>query len=249
MTNSWLIRYGEIALKGQNRNYFEKLLVRNIKDCLKKNNIRSSKVIRVRGRIIVMSEENCETLKNVFGITSISPATKTEIEKIEETALRQYTKGSFRISAQRLTKEGSESSQDMNIRVGTFIVRNTAAKVNLKEPDVDIGIEIIEGQAYIFNKKIKAVGGLPIGCEGKVAVILEDKESIKAAYMMMRRGCNITLVEKKKINYDELKKYAYGSQIKVAKEVPADAKAVVTSENINNIKKRKYKQIIIRPLI
>lgn len=249
MTNSWLIRYGEIALKGNNRPYFEKLLVRNIRDCLKKNNIGYNNILRVRGRIIVFSEENCEVLKNVFGITSISQSTEVEIDKIEETALEYYTKGTFRISAQRITKESLENSKEINIKVGDYIVKKTGAKVKLKNPDVDIGIEIVNNRAYVFNKKINAVGGLPIGCEGKVAVILEDKDSIKAAYLMMRRGCNITLIEKKKINFNELKKYAYGAGIKVAKEVPEDAKAVVTSEKINDIKKRKYKQIVIRPLI
>lgn len=249
MTNSWLIRYGEVALKGQNRPYFEKLLVRNMKDCLKLNNVRYKEIMRVRGRIIVMSEENCEALKDVFGITSISPATRIGMDKIEETVLRYYTKGKFKISTQRVTKDGIESSQEVNIRVGSYVVKKTGAKVKLDNPDVDIGIEIINGDAYIFNKRIKAAGGLPLGSEGRIAVIMEDKNSIKAAYLMMRRGCNITLVEKKKINYDELNKYAYGGKIKVEKEVPADAKAVVTSEKLDKIKKRAYKQIVIRPLL
>ncbi|MFH1211086.1 MAG: THUMP domain-containing protein [archaeon] len=249
MTNSWLVRYGEIALKGGNRPHFEKLLVRNIKECLKRNNIAFSEVIRIRGRIIVMSENNCEVLKNVFGITSISPATKTELGRMEETAFKYYTKGTFRITAQRITKENIENSQDINIRIGSHIVGKTGAKVRLKNPDVNIGIEIINGHAYTFNKRIKAAGGLPTGSEGKVAVILEDEKSVKAAYLMMRRGCNITLIEKKKINYQELKKYAYGAGIKVAKEIPKDVKAIVTSETFNTLKNKKYKQIVIRPFL
>lgn len=249
MTNAWLIRYGEIALKGGNRPYFEKLLIRNMNDCLKKNNIKYKEMIRVRGRMIILSEENCEVLKNVFGITSISPATQTEIENIERTALKYYTKGSFRITAQRITKDTVESSQEINIKVGSYIVKETGAKVNLRNPDVEIGVEIINNKAYVFNKRIQAVGGLPVGCEGKVAVILENHDSVKAAYLMMRRGCKIILVEKKKINYDELKKYEYGTRIEVVKKIPEEAKAVVTSENLNNIKKIKYKQIVIRPLI
>jgi thiamine biosynthesis protein ThiI len=249
MTNSWIVRYGEIALKGNNRSYFERLLVNNIKQCLKRNNIKSCEIDRVRGRIIVISEENCEVLKNVFGITSISPATKTEIENIEETALKYYTKGTFRITSQRITKVGLEKSQDINIRVGSYIVNKRGAKVKLEKADVDIGIEIINEYAYIFNRKIKAVGGIPTGSEGKVAVILENEDSIKAAYLMMRRGCNITLIEKKKINYDELKKYAYGAGIKVSKEIPKDVKAVVTSESFDKIKKSNYRQIVIRPLL
>ncbi|MEM4266580.1 MAG: THUMP domain-containing protein, partial [Candidatus Nanoarchaeia archaeon] len=198
---------------------------------------------------IVNSQGNCEVLKNVFGITSISPATKTEYDKIAETAIKYYTKGSFKISTQRITKEGIESSHHINVRIGDYIVNKTGAKVKLNNPDVEIGIEIINDYAYVFNKKIKAVGGLPIGCEGKVAVLLEDKDSIKAAYMMMRRGCKIILVEKKKVRYEELKKYAYGTKIELVKEIPQDAIAVVTSEKLNKLKKRSFKQVVIRPLL
>ena len=249
MTDSWLIRYGEIALKGQNRNYFENLLIRNIKDCLKKNKIRYRTITKVRGRMIVFSEENCEVLKNVFGITSISPATQTELDRIGETSLKYYKGGSFRITTQRITKETKEGSQEINKKIGKYVVEKTGAKVKLKGADVDIGIELIKEKAYVFNKRIKAVGGLPLGCEGTAAVILENEDSLKAAYLMMKRGCKIILVEKKKINYDQLKKYSYGMEIKTAKKIPEDAKVVVTSENIGNIKKRRYKQVVIRPLI
>ncbi len=249
MTDSWLIRYGEIALKGQNRNYFENLLIRNIKDCLKKNKIRYRTITKVRGRMIVFSEENCEVLKNVFGITSISPATQTELDRIGETSLKYYKGGSFRITTQRITKETKEGSQEINKKIGKYVVEKTGAKVKLKGADVDIGIELIKEKAYVFNKRIKAVGGLPLGCEGTAAVILENEDSLKAAYLMMKRGCKIIFVEKKKINYDQLKKYSYGMEIKIAKKIPEDAKVVVTSENIGNIKKRRYKQVVIRPLI
>lgn len=249
MTDSWLVRYGEIGIKGKNRIYFEKLLVKNMKDCLKKNKIKYKEIVRVRGRIIVMSEENCEVLKDVFGITSLSPATQTEPDKIGKTAVKYYTGGTFRITTQRLTKETNQSSQEMNEKIGKYIVEKTGAKVKLKDADVDIGVELIKNKAYVFNKRIKAAGGLPLGCEGTAAVMLENEDSLKAAYLMMRRGCRIILVEKKKINYDKLKKYSYGMEIKTAKKIPENAKVIITSENLNTIKKRKYKQVIIRPLI
>lgn len=249
MANAWLIRYGEIALKGLNRPYFEKLLVHNIKDCLAKSSKSYDSIIRVRGRIIILSSDDCSVLKHVFGIISLSPATQVPFEEVNKTALECYTSGTFRVSAQRLTKDTAESSQDINIKVGSFIAENTKAKVNLNNPDVDIGIEIIADHAYVFNKKIAAVGGLPLGCEGKVAVILDDEDSVKAAYLMMKRGCKIVLIEKNKVNYNHLKSYEYGVKIELSKTVPDDVKFVVTSESFNNLKPNKFKHPVIRPFL
>lgn len=249
MVNSWLVRYGEIALKGANRPYFEGLLVRNIKDCLKKNRISYSSVLRVRGRIIVFTDGDCGVLKDVFGITSISPASAVGLADIESEALKYFTGGSFRVTAQRISKEGLESSQQINERVGGFIVGKTGAKVRLKAPDVDIGIEVVGSRAYVFNRRVQAVGGLPLGCEGRVAVLLEDKNSLRAAYFMMRRGCRIVLVGKKKLSYGELEKYSYGAGLKFSDRIPDDVKAVVVSETVESIRNRKFKQVVLRPLL
>ena len=76
----YIVRYAEIALKGKNRNFFEKKLARNIKECLKKNKIGYEKVVRLRNRIIIYSRENCDAVRNVFGISSLSKAIEIEPE-------------------------------------------------------------------------------------------------------------------------------------------------------------------------
>ncbi|HII16143.1 MAG TPA: hypothetical protein HA362_07600 [Nanoarchaeota archaeon] len=250
MHNTVIVRYGELALKGLNRGSFEQQLVLNIKDCLKKNHIEFSAVKKVRGRIMVYSADDCKCLENVFGIVSISPALETEagMETIKQEALKHYTAGTFRISTQRIDK-GISGSLDMNREIGQYVVDNSGAKVSLKSPDVDIGVELFNKKAYVFNRTIKGPGGLPIGVTGTVAVLIEDQNAIKAAVMMMKRGCRIILVKKVPIDTKELEKYAYGFRIKEANDIPEEAEAVVTSETLETLQKRDYSIPVLRPLI
>src|SRR3989344_7362486 len=138
--NSVIVRYGEIGTKGKNRGYFEKRLIRNIKDCLSKNNIKFSKIQRYSGRIIIFTSDKCLPLKYVFGITSFSPAIKAELdlEKIKNIALKLYEKGTFRISAKRLNQKFNYSSEQLNKEIGNFIRETKKAKVNLNNPESNI---------------------------------------------------------------------------------------------------------------
>lgn len=250
MHNAIIIRYGEIALKGANRADFEKQLVKNIKACLKRNNIAFGGIKRVRGRILVYSNDKCECLAYVFGIVSFSPAVETEaeMEKIRQEAVKLYSKGSFKVAAHRLEKLLG-TSIEMNTEIGAFIAENRNAKVDLKNPDVEIGIELFNGKAYVFNKTIKGPGGLPIGVTGKVAVLVEDKNAVKAALLMMKRGCSVILVKKADVDLSEIGKYAYGFKLETAGKIPKDAGAVVVSETLETLKKRDFKIPVLRPLI
>ncbi len=245
-----IVRYAEIALKGKNRAVFEKQLVRNIRDCLKRNSAAFDSVERMTGRIVVWTEDDCLCLRNVFGIANFSKAVKVDVDldKIKEEALRQYTGGTFRITANRIDKV-LMNSDDINKEVGAYVVEKTGAKVSLKNPDVDIGVELFNNKAYIFNKTFKGPGGLPIGVTGTVAVLVEDKNAVKAAVMMMKRGCRIILVTKVPIDTKELEKYAYGFRIKEANDIPEEAEAVVTSETLETLQKRDYSIPVLRPLI
>lgn len=248
MHNAVIVRYGEIALKGKNRNDFETRLVKNIKACLKVNHVSFSGVKRVRGRILAYSTGNCERLKHVFGIVSFSPAVevKADIEEIKKEALKQYTKGTFKVAVNRLEKLLS-NSLEMNSEIGAFIAGRADAKVNLKNPDVEIGVELFNGKAYVFNETFKGAGGLPVGVTGKVAVLVENKDAVKAALLMMKRGCEVIIV--KKADVKQIEKYAYGFKLRIVDEVPSDAEAVVVSDTLEAKRKRHYKVPVLRPLI
>jgi len=245
-----ICRYGELALKGKNRFLFENKLISNIKACLEKNRIRYEKISKPPGRILIKTNLSCNYLKNIFGLVSFSPSISTNLDlnEIKKIALKFYKIPPFRISAQRISKVFM-TSQKINEEVGAFIVRKTKAKVNLKNPKTEIGIEIIDNKAYIFNKKIPCPGGLPVGIAGLVTLLLEDKNSLKAGYLMLKRGCSIEIIKKKNIPFKSLENYSYGNKINVVKQPSKNSYAIIVSDTLKDIKKRKYKLPIFYPLL
>jgi thiamine biosynthesis protein ThiI len=204
-----LVRYGELALKSTYvRKYFESTLVRNIKKALTQENIPNS-ITKERGRIYISTTEiskSCPVLSRIFGIVSFSPTVQTtsDIENMSIVSLQLIKniltkEKSFAI---RSTRVGTHtfSSQQVAIQIGNDIVKATHAQVNLTYPDVVLFIEIRDKKAFLFIEKIKGVGGLPLGTQGKILVLVENPFSLLAAWYLMRRGCNVLIVKMEKIN-------------------------------------------------
>ena len=196
-----IARYGEIGLKSPKiRSRFERKLVKNIKatfDC---------EVDRNQGRIYIFPknfEEGIDKLNRVFGVVSYSPATSTyaNYEDIDE-ILRQYTKDlmaegildentKFAIKCRRVGTHDF-ASQEMAAHCGGVVRDVVLAPVDLTNPDLTIFVEIRDDDAYIYHEKIKGPGGLPLGTQGKVVVLLSSGiDSPVAAYLMMKRGCEV----------------------------------------------------------
>ncbi len=250
MFNCYIVRYHEIALKGNNRDFFERKLVNNIRICLDKNKISYDSIKSPRGRIIIYTKEDCSLIKTIFGISNFSRAIEVapQLDKLKKLALELYTKGSFRISTQRSDKTFPLTSQQINEYIGQYIVEKTGAEVNLKKPYLDIGIEIANRKAYIFKKKNDGPGGLPVGTAGKVAVLMEDEKCIISAYLMLKRGCSVVFVKKKKVDISILEKYSYGANLKINKNILKDVKALIVNDTINKINKYNTNLLILRPL-
>ncbi|MBU4493485.1 MAG: hypothetical protein KKA61_03890 [Nanoarchaeota archaeon] len=258
-----IVRYSEIGLKGNNRIVFERKLIDNIKDCLKKNKTKHEKIQRPRGRIIIFTDQKLDCLKYVFGISSFSSALVLEpgIKEIEK-AVSKLTENkkfkTFRISAQRLNKDFSLTSPEIEKRIGSFVCENLNKKVSLKEFDLEIGIEILD-YAYVFIERVKGLNGLPVGIEGKAVSLIENKNSLLASLLMMKRGCLVIPVSMKKTDIDLIKKFAYGFEpeliiIKNIKEIDKiakehDAKAVVVGQTLESFKELKLKAMVLRPLV
>ncbi|MBU1205065.1 MAG: hypothetical protein KKE93_04105 [Nanoarchaeota archaeon] len=258
-----IVRYSEIGLKGNNRIVFERKLIDNIKDCLKKNKTKHEKIQRPRGRIIIFTDQKLDCLKYVFGISSFSSALvlEPEIKEIEKAVskLAENKKfKTFRISAQRLNKDFSLTSPEIEKTIGSFVCEKLNKKVSLKEFDLEIGIEILD-YAYVFIERIKGLNGLPVGIEGKIVSLIEDKNSLLASLLVMKRGCSVIPVSMKKTDIDLIKKFAYGFEpeliiIKNIKEIDKiakehDAKAVVVGQTLESFKELKLKAMVLRPLI
>ncbi|MDP2951602.1 MAG: tRNA uracil 4-sulfurtransferase ThiI [bacterium] len=198
-----LIHFGEIALKGKNRGFFERALVNNLKKTLEKGFFKSIQL--GFGRIILDLPENPdfkaleEGLKNVFGIANFSFALKAvpEIEDIKEKSLVLLEKEdfkTFRITAKRSEKALPFTSQQINEEIGGFIQDKLLKKVKLENPDLTLFIEITNKEAFLFIKKIKGLGGLPVGVSGKAVSLLSGGiDSPVASFLAMKRGLEISL--------------------------------------------------------
>lgn len=263
MLNAILVRYSEIGIKGKNRPFFEKMLVKNIKDCLRKNNLPYQKVNRYRGRIIIFTnnvDNSIGFLKNVFGIASLSPAEEIDADleeikrKVLEFALKKdlVKDKSFRITSKRLNKLFPYDSMKINEIIGSFIQEKTKARVMLEKADLNIRIEVIEKKAYVFCHKINCFGGLPVGTEGKVICVIESYADVLAALLMMKHGCEplINIINNKNIHIDLIKKFVFGFDLKIIKNMDdADSDVLVVGQTIKNYNKIKTNKLVLRPLI
>ncbi|MEM4201706.1 MAG: THUMP domain-containing protein, partial [Candidatus Hadarchaeum sp.] len=156
-----------------------------------------------RGRIFVDTNATVKTVKilsQIPGITSISPAVKTEADidalKVKVTTLAKKLLKPGMSFAVRTTRIGEHafSSRDVNIAIGSHILSILKnLKVDLSHPDVEISIEVRGNDAYVFSKTVQGVGGLPVGTQGKVVAILSgNKKDVIAAFMVLKRGCAVT---------------------------------------------------------
>jgi len=253
----WIIRYSEIALKGKNRCDFEKKLVENIRKYLKKNNIKFEKIKRPPGRIIILSDKDCSILKNVFGITSISKSIlcSQDIEDIKKIIKKHFIKNikdNFRVTVKRLNKNLKINSMDLAKDIGAFIVEKTSKKVKLKESKYNLGIELIDKDTYIFDSKIGCFGGLPKGIQGKAYTLINDKKSILASWLMLKRGCNLIPVGFKDVKLDILNKYSLKEQkLKIIKNFDElnESDTLIVDDTLENIKDYEFKGLILRPII
>lgn len=197
-----ILRYGELSLKSPYvRKYFETTLVRNIKKAFKKENV-PVEVRTERGRIYLMTPDvpkSMTIIPRIFGIVSFSPATQTtaHLQEISRVA-RQLTQDMLhqgKSFAIRVTRVGTHSftSQEVAIHIGNEIVQATHARVDLNKPDFELFIEIRDHKAFLFTEKQKGVGGLPLGTQGTILVLIKNPTSLLAAWYLMRRGCNVVL--------------------------------------------------------
>lgn len=258
----YLIRYSEIALKGKNRKDFENRLIRNIGAFLKAKGLKA-KISCLQGRLLLETEKEIN-LKPVFGISSYSPCSviKAELKAMLSEALKlaqthpQTTR--FKVNARRSTKSFPLSSLELNNKIGAFIVEKTGFKVDLENPDLELGIELIGEEAFVFEKTIACFGGLPVGVEGKVMVLAENNRSILAALLMMKRGCGIEVAGFSEQNLSVLQVFSSSElvlhKIKEASELYELAnkfgcKAVVVNETLQNLKDPSINILVLRPLI
>lgn len=189
-----VVHYGEIATKGENRAFFERKLIEAIRK------VSNGEVKRRYGRIEVkFSSKAMERLAKIPGIRYYGVGYKTslDMDEIKEAALKVLPESSksFRIDASRSNKSFPLNSIEINREVGEFVVKRTGKKVDLKNPDAVVWIEICDKEAYVYSTRVEGVGGLPVGVAGRVVALISGGiDSPVAAFMAMKRGCEIIAV-------------------------------------------------------
>ena len=205
MFKAFLIKYGEIGIKGKNRYLFEDALMKQIKYALK--DAAAFDVMKQQGRIYVHMlggydyEEVVAALTRVFGIVAICPVvicdnpswdnlTKVVGDYIDEAYEDKHF--TFKVDSRRADKRYPKKSMEINAEIGEYLLdRFPEMSVDVHKPDVMLNIEVRE-KTYIYSKSIKGPGGMPVGTNGKAMLLLSGGiDSPVAGYMIAKRGVTI----------------------------------------------------------
>lgn len=206
MFRLFLIKYGEIGIKGKNRHIFEEALVRQIEHALKPVE-GEFQVSQERGRIYVEAlgdfdyDETVLALSRVFGIVAICPMWQTEeqgFEKLVSDVLSYvkevYPEGnqSFKVNTKRANKAFPMDSQKINAELGGRILEAyPGMRVDVHQPEIMLHVEI-RSRVNIYSVTIPGPGGMPVGTAGKAMLLLSGGiDSPVAGYMIAKRGVTI----------------------------------------------------------
>ena len=199
-----LVRYGELALKSRHvRNRYEKTLMSNIKSMLDASGIDYDDLSREWGRIYIHTTDPAAVgaAARVFGVVSVSPAITCE-PTLESAASAAADVGesiineneSFGIRARR-SGNHEFSSRDIGVACGDAVferVRKLNPMVDLTTPDREIMVEVRQNKGFVYTDVVNGTGGLPLGTQGKmVALVSGGIDSPVAAWLMMKRGCEV----------------------------------------------------------
>lgn len=199
-------RVHEVALKGRNRPWFMRVLTRNIDHALRGIPHGVPKVRSGRALIALPDLGDWsrirERLSHVFGIANFSLTLETglPLEAINAAVgtlldVEGPPPGSYRVRVKRSNKAYPMISPEIERAVGTYVRDRTGAPVDLRRADRTYRIEVLHHGVYVSSQNIAGPGGLPVGVSGRVAVLMSGGfDSPVAAYRMMKRGCEVTLV-------------------------------------------------------
>ena len=190
-----LLRYGELSTKGKNKMAFVRQLGKNIQKLMNQK-----PRIEFDRMYLDYSQENIDGLQNIFGLQSYSPVvtTNTNEEDIKATIMKLLSKQegkTFKVFVKRHWKGYEGSSMEIASSIGGFILRETNLKVDVKNPDIRVEIEIRKDFTYVFTERINGLGGYPTGINGRVLHLISGGiDSPVAAYEMMKRGIHVDYI-------------------------------------------------------
>lgn len=195
-----ILRYAEIHLKGNNRGWFERVLMTNMEKSLK--GLRHE-IHRQSGRYLVEAfdenriDEIIDRLKRVFGIHSLSVALRvgSDLDEIYLAAKEVCCdRGSFKVDTHRADKSFPLNSMQISAEIGGRLLDNNKnLSVDVHDPQFIINIDVRENKtALVFNEFFKGAGGIPVGTSGNGLLLISGGiDSPVAGHMIARRGMKV----------------------------------------------------------
>ncbi len=208
-----IVHYNEISLKRGNRPLFLRHLARNLARATA--DLGGVVVRQLPGRILLELDgaEGAEAVRDraarVCGISSVAVAYRvpSAVEAMKPAVARivgDRAFRTFRISARRAFRSYPLTSVELNRELGAFVLagREGAIRVNLREPELEIHVEVLPAETFVYADRVPGPGGLPVGVSGTVAALLSGGiDSPVAAWRMMKRGCRVVFVHFHSVPY------------------------------------------------
>ena len=204
--HTFLLKYGEIGIKGKNRYLFEDALVRQVRYALKDVD-GEFQVYKSQARIYVDCEgeydydDTVEHLKRVFGLVGICPVVRMEDKGFDELKkdvvaymdeMYPDKNLTFKVEARRARKSYPKTSMEINCDLGEAVLEAfPETRVDVHHPDVMLHVEV-RNEIYVYSQIISGAGGMPVGTNGKAMLLLSGGiDSPVAGYMISKRGVGI----------------------------------------------------------
>jgi thiamine biosynthesis protein ThiI len=208
-----IVHYHEISLKRGNRPLFLRRLARNLSRATA--DLGQVTVRQLPGRILLeLGDSGCaeavrDRTARVCGVSSVAvahrvPSTVDAMKTAVGRVVDERTFRSFRISARRAFKSYPLTSVELNRELGAFVLARlqNAVRVNLREPELEVHVEVLPAETFVYADPVPGPGGLPVGVSGTVAALLSGGiDSPVAAWRMMKRGCRVIFVHFHSVPY------------------------------------------------
>jgi thiamine biosynthesis protein ThiI len=204
-TPAAILHYHEISLKRGNRPLFLRHLQQNVLRAI--SDLGPVRLQQLPGRIMLDLSRHPdparlrERLARVSGVANFSLALRTGVSRealraAVEQAIEGRTFGSFRITARRAFKTFPMTSVELNRDLGAHVLSlRPGCRVSLEHAELDVRVEVLPGEAFVYADRDEGAGGLPVGASGTVVALLSGGiDSPVAAWRLMKRGCRVVFV-------------------------------------------------------
>jgi len=198
-----LIRYGDLTLKGKNKRVFVERVNSLIREKVNNENVKYE-LKHDRLYILLNGEDHNEVIKGldkVSGLSSYSLVSKSErdIESIKENALNVINSEienkviKFKVESKRSDKQYPIKSPEITQIVASHVLKNTSMLVvDVHNPELTLTVEVRHDAAFVYCKKIKGMGGFPVGVAGKGLLMISGGiDSPVAGFLSMKQGIEI----------------------------------------------------------